>query len=166
MYKLFIVFFISALRANSQFSQEETELLAQLNFSAIIPTDLIATRSVVLYQNTFTKLEFEEKHYDNCWSCPFCRSIGLILCVFCHRISSCQRLRVVRSRADGCAGGQVALEIHLRGLRGRDRFAGRAFTGALVEGGDGADLPAETRPVSSTGRNQAFVQLPGLGRHV
>ena len=60
MYKLFIVFFISALRANSQSSQEEAELLAQLNFSATIPTDLIATRSVVLYQNTFTKSEFAE----------------------------------------------------------------------------------------------------------
>lgn len=56
--KLLILIFFS-LNASAQLF-EEAELLAQLNFSATIPTDLIATRSVVLYQNTFTKSEFVE----------------------------------------------------------------------------------------------------------
>ncbi len=57
-----------------------------------------------------------------------------------------------------------ALEIHLQGLRGRDRFAGRTAPGALFQRGDGTDLPAEPGPVSLPGRDPAFVQLPGLGR--
>jgi len=49
---------------------------------------------------------------------------------------------------------------------GAIRFAGRASTGTVFQRRDGTDLPAEPRPVPVAGGNQAFVQLPGLGRHV
>ena len=59
-----------------------------------------------------------------------------------------QRLGNLRSRGEGGAGREGALEIHLHGLRGRDRFARRASAGTAFEGRDGAGLPAEDRPVS------------------
>jgi hypothetical protein len=59
--KLFFYFYLFlAFNASAQFTQEESDLVAKLNFSASIPTDLISTRSLVLYQNTFTKAELEE----------------------------------------------------------------------------------------------------------
>ena len=57
-------------------------------------------------------------------------------------------------------------QVHLQGLRGRDRFAGRAAAGAVFQGRHGTDLPAEDRAVSLAEGDPAFVQLPGLGRHV
>jgi hypothetical protein len=54
-----LLFFI-AFNVNAQLTQEESDLVAKLNFTNTIPTDLISTRSLVLYQNTFTKAELEE----------------------------------------------------------------------------------------------------------
>ena len=42
------------------------------------------------------------------------------------------------------AGAEGAVAGDLQGLRGRDRFAGRAAAGPAVEGRDGAHLPAGT----------------------
>lgn len=39
---------------------EELDLLSKLTFTNAIPTDLLSTRSVVLFQNTFTKAELDE----------------------------------------------------------------------------------------------------------
>lgn len=39
---------------------EETELLTNVNYTTTIPPDLLSTRSLVLYQNSFTKPELEE----------------------------------------------------------------------------------------------------------
>jgi hypothetical protein len=59
--KLFLVgFFFLAYSSFAQLSIEEAELVTKLNFSNTIPTDLISSRSVVLYQNNFTKKELEE----------------------------------------------------------------------------------------------------------
>jgi RimJ/RimL family protein N-acetyltransferase len=62
-----------------------------------------------------------------------------------------QRPGALRSNAENCAGRQAALEINLRGLRGSNRFAGRASAGRLFEGHDGKDLPAEPGIVPLTG---------------
>ena len=48
------------MSAKAQPSEEEFELVSKLNFINTIPTDLIAFRSLVLYQNTYTKKELEE----------------------------------------------------------------------------------------------------------
>jgi hypothetical protein len=59
--KLFLFGFVFlAYSSYAQLSIEETELVGKLNFSNTIPTDLISSRSVVLYQNSFTKKELEE----------------------------------------------------------------------------------------------------------
>lgn len=60
MKALFIISVFFAFTASAQLSEEESELVAKLNFTNTIPTDLISTRSLVLYQNTFTKGELEE----------------------------------------------------------------------------------------------------------
>ncbi len=59
-----------------------------------------------------------------------------------------QRLGDLRGSDESCAGREGALEIHLQGLRGRDRFAGRASAGAVLQGRHGTDLPAENRACS------------------
>ncbi|MFM9837383.1 MAG: hypothetical protein ACKVOQ_03910 [Cyclobacteriaceae bacterium] len=56
----FFPFIFLAFTTSAQLSQEESDLVAKLNFTNTIPTDLISTRSLVLYQNTFTKAELEE----------------------------------------------------------------------------------------------------------
>ena len=61
------------------------------------------------------------------------------------------------------ARAQGALDGDLHGLRGRHRLAGRAAAGALLQGRDGAHLPAEDRAVPGAGGDRALVQLPGLG---
>jgi hypothetical protein len=44
----------------AQLSQEESELFSTLTFTNSIPTDLLSTRSIVLYQSSFTEAELEE----------------------------------------------------------------------------------------------------------
>jgi hypothetical protein len=57
---ILLVFLFLTFSVSAQLTQEESELVAKLNFTNTIPTDLISTRSLVLYQNTFTKAELEE----------------------------------------------------------------------------------------------------------
>ena len=61
------------------------------------------------------------------------------------------------------AGAKGPVACHLHGLRGRHRLAGGAAAGALLQGRDGAHLPAEDRPVPGAERDRVLVQLPGLG---
>ena len=56
----FLLDLFLVLSANAQPSEEESDLISKLNFTNIIPTDLISTRSLVLYENNFTKAELEE----------------------------------------------------------------------------------------------------------
>ena len=60
------------------------------------------------------------------------------------------------------AGAAGALAVDLQGLRGRDRFAGRAAAGPAVAGCDGAHLPAGSRAVPRAAGDPLHVQLPGL----
>ena len=55
-----LLFSFIATNAFGQLSIEEASLLARVNFSSVIPTELVSTRSVVIYQNTFTIKELEE----------------------------------------------------------------------------------------------------------
>jgi hypothetical protein len=59
--KIFFLFapFLS-LVVSAQPSVEESELLAKATNSTVIPSDLLSARSIVLFQNTFTKAELEE----------------------------------------------------------------------------------------------------------
>src|SRR5580658_7633067 len=50
--------------------------------------------------------------------------------------------------------------------RAGERFADRASAGTFFEGRDGEDLPAEPGIVPLTRRNEALMQLSGLGRDV
>ena len=59
-----------------------------------------------------------------------------------------------------------ALESNLSRLCRIDRFAGRAAAGSFSQGRHGSGVPAGRRPVSVAGRDQAHLQLSGLGRHV
>ena len=77
-----------------------------------------------------------------------------------------QRLRALRREGHHRAGRGAALEGDLPGLRGIDRFAGGAAAGPPRQGRHGSGLPGRRRSVSGAGRDQAVVQLPGLGRHV
>ena len=52
------------------------------------------------------------------------------------------------------------------GIAREHRFAGRAAAGPPRQGRDGPGVPGGRRPVSGAERDQALVQLPGLGRHV
>ncbi len=59
--KLLILFsLLFVLSVKAQLSEEEFELVSNLKFTTSIPADLIASRSLVLYQNTYTKKELEE----------------------------------------------------------------------------------------------------------
>ncbi len=57
---ILFIFLLLAFSAKAQLTQEESDLVSKLNFTNTIPTDLISTRSLVLYQNAFTKAELEE----------------------------------------------------------------------------------------------------------
>ncbi len=55
-------FLFALLSASVTFSQssEETELIARLSFSTTIPTELLTTRSVVLFQSTMPQKDLDE----------------------------------------------------------------------------------------------------------
>ena len=57
---LVFVFILLSTTTDAQIFLEEENVLAKANFTNIIPKELISTRSVVLYQNNFTKKELEE----------------------------------------------------------------------------------------------------------
>ena len=59
-----------------------------------------------------------------------------------------------------------AMEGDLPRLRWLDRLGGRAPAGTSRPGRDGPGLPRAGWPVSRAARDQAVVQLPGLGTHV
>ena len=59
---------------------------------------------------------------------------------------------------------QDALAVDLRGLRGRDRLAGRAAAGPAGQGRDGADLPPGRRAVPQAGGDQASRAVARTGR--
>jgi hypothetical protein len=61
--KLKLFFYLLSLiatRGFGQLSTEESALVARINFSTVIPIELLSTRSVVIYQSAFTKKELEE----------------------------------------------------------------------------------------------------------
>ncbi len=60
MKPLFYLTLLLTFNASAQLTQQESDLVAKLNFTNSIPADLISTRSLVLYQNTFTRAELEE----------------------------------------------------------------------------------------------------------
>ena len=62
-----------------------------------------------------------------------------------------QRLGDLHGGREGGRRAEGPLELHLQGLRGRHRLAGRAAAGALLQGRDGAHLPAEDGAVPGAG---------------
>ncbi len=59
---LFAFLVMSPFLSLAQLSVEESELMARMTPKNTIPTELISTRSVVVYQNTFTPKELQEAH--------------------------------------------------------------------------------------------------------
>ena len=59
---LFAFLVMSPFLSLAQLSVEESELMARMAPKNTIPTELISTRSVVVYQNTFTPKELQEAH--------------------------------------------------------------------------------------------------------
>jgi hypothetical protein len=58
----FIFFLLSPFVCSAQFSIEESELMARMTAGNTIPNELIASRSVVFYQNAFNPTELQEAH--------------------------------------------------------------------------------------------------------
>ncbi len=59
MKRSFLIIFLFPFSLAAQ-TAEEQQLLQPVNWTTSVPTDLLAARSVVLYQNTFSKAELEE----------------------------------------------------------------------------------------------------------
>jgi hypothetical protein len=61
--KFFFLFCaISPFVCLAQLTVEESELMARMTPTSIIPAELVSARSVVVYQNTFTSKELQEAH--------------------------------------------------------------------------------------------------------
>ncbi len=59
---IFVFCLISPFVCRAQLSVEESELMARMTPKNTIPTELISTRSVVVFQNTITAKELQEAH--------------------------------------------------------------------------------------------------------
>jgi len=59
---LFAFLVMSPFLSLAQLSVEESELMARMAPNSTIPNELVSTRSVVVYQNTFTAKELQEAH--------------------------------------------------------------------------------------------------------